>query len=127
MNNLPYRKTKKDYTYYNSDLNKYIGEELPRIMTTINIDLAQFKKSKNILRVAEYKHKNEDIGYQQEQVLIELSKAFDFLNKNNYPIKFECNLIKGDYPFNELSITDYITNTNYEIKDNDVKKFLTLE
>ena len=127
MNSFPYRKTRKDYTYYNSDLNKYIGEELPRIMTTINVDLLQFKKSKNILRFSEYKHIKEDIGYQQEQVLIELAKAFDFLNKNNYPIKFECGLIRGDYPFDELSITDYITNTNFTIKDNDVKKYLTLE
>lgn len=122
-----YRTTATDYVYYSSDLSKYIGKECDKVMTSINIDLAQFKKSKKILRIAEYKHENEEMKYQQNELLKELAKAFDFLNNHNYPIKFEICIIRGNHPYSKIQIKDLLTNTTYLVEGDAVKKYLTFE
>jgi len=123
-----YRTTKEDYTYFGSDLNKFINKECPKIMTHINIDGATHKISKKVIRISEYKHEKEELGDKQEILLKELGKAFDFLNKHNYPVKFEIHLQRGNYPYNELIITDFITNATYKISGLDnVIKYLTIE
>lgn len=119
-----YRLTKDDYVYYNSDLNKFIGKEIKKEMTSIDLDLLQYKKSRGIIRLAEYKHNGEKLGYQQESVLRELSKAFKFLNEHNYPMKFQCHLIRGNYPYGKIAVTDFITDKTYELDGDNVIQYL---
>ena len=122
-----YRTTKKDYTYYNSDLNKFIGDVLPRIMTSIDVDLLQHKKAKKILRTGEYKHEGEEVGYQQNDALIEVARLYKWAMANGYDRKLECVMIRGNYPFEKLTIFDYITELTFIIEGEEVKKYLTLE
>lgn len=128
-----YRKTAKDFVYFNSDLNKFIGEECEHSMTSIDIDLAQFKKSRGIIRIAESKHLNESIGYQQNSLLEELAQIAEFINKSGYRnkdgrvIQLEVDLIRGNYPYGEIQVKDYITSTTTTISGDNVKKYLTLE
>jgi hypothetical protein len=122
-----YRVTKKDYIYYNSDLNKFIGDQLPRIMTSIDMDLLQFKKSKKLLRNGEYKHIGENVGYQQNEVLKEIARLYKWAMDHGYDRKLQCHLIKGNYPYAKLEIFDYITNTTYILEGDEVKKYLTIE
>ena len=122
-----YRVNKEDYIYFNSDLNKFIGKELPRIMTSIDCDLLQLKKSKKILRIAEYKHVGEGVGYQQNDALKEIARLYKWAMDNGYDRKLECHLIRGNYPYTQLEIEDYVTNVTYTLEGEDVKKYLTLE
>jgi len=122
-----YRTTKKDYVYYNSDLNKFIGEVLPRIMTSIDCDLFQIKKAKKTLRTGEYKHEEENVGYQQNDALKEIARLYKWAMDNGYDRKLECVMIRGNYPFEKLTIFDYITGLTFIIEGEDVKKYLTLE
>jgi len=122
-----YRKTKRDYIYYNSDLNKFIGDVLPRIMTSIDCDLLQHKKSRKILRTGEYKHEEEEVGYQQNEALREVARLYKWAMDKGYDRKLECVMIRGNFPFEKLTVFDYITGLTFIIKGEDVKKYLTLE
>jgi hypothetical protein len=64
------------------------------------------------------------MGIQQFDLLKELAKAFEFLNKNNYPIKFQAHIIRGNYPFNSIKVTDLITNTTYDLEGENVIQYL---
>jgi len=122
-----YRVNKEDYIYFNSDLNKFIGKECQKIMTSIDCDLLQHKKSKKLLRIGEYKHIGEGVGNQQNDVLKEIARLFKWAMDNGYDRKLECNLIRGNYPFLKLDVYDYVTNSNFTLEGDDVKKYLTIE
>lgn len=116
--------------YFNSDLNKYIGENLPRIMTTIDIDLFQVKLSRKIIRFAEYKHTNEKIGVQQLKALKQLAKIANVVNKNSKHFedwKLQVLIIRGDEPYDFIEITDLIKDKKYTLKNKEIiNKILTL-
>jgi len=117
--------------YYNSDLNKHIGETLPKIMTSIDLDLLQVKQSRKIIRLAEYKHNNEKIGYQQNKAFEILGKIAKQINTNSNLFdgwKMQVCLIRGDKPYNKIQVKDYILNKNYIINDkNKIDKFLCVD
>lgn len=117
--------------YFNSELNRYIGTQLPKIMTSIDLDLLQVKASRKIVRLAEYKHKNEKLGLQQDKALKRLGKFASVINKN--PILFDdwqvqVVLIRGNEPYDNISVYCYIKDKTYYLKDKKtIDKFLTLE
>ena len=117
--------------YYNSDLNKHIGETLPKIMTSIDLDLLQVKQSRKIIRLAEYKHTNEKIGYQQNKTFEILGKIAKEINKNSDLFdgwKMQVCLIRGDEPYNKIKIKDYILNKDYIFENKEqIAKFLCVE
>jgi len=117
--------------YFNSELNKYIGEKLPKIMTSIDLDLFQVKKSRKIIRFAEYKHSNEKIGYQQSEALKRLAKMAIEINKNKELFEewtMQVMIIRGNDPYDYIEITDLLTNKVYKVDDKiKINKFLTLE
>ena len=117
--------------YFNSELNRYIGTQLPKIMTSIDLDLLQVKVSRKIVRLAEYKHKNEKIGLQQENALKRLGKFASVINKN--PILFDgwqvqVVLIRGNEPYDNISVYCYVRDKTYYLKDKKtIDKFLCIE
>jgi hypothetical protein len=122
------RKTYNDFTYFNSDLNKFIAG-LPHIMTSIDVDLLQFKRTRDLLRIGEYKHIGEKMERPQREALNELADAFNFLNCNGYKRRMEVVILIGNPPFEKLIIQDLTRGRNiaYEIKGEDVQSYLTLE
>ena len=116
--------------YFNSELNKYIGEELPKVMTSIDLDLFQIKIERKIIRFAEYKHDKEKIGFQQNKALQIVSKIAKQVNDN--PIQFDgwkiqVLLIRGDYPYNSIEVYDFISNMTYQITEKgSINDFLCL-
>lgn len=118
-------------SYFNSELNKYIGENLPKIMTSIDVDLFQVKLSRKIIRFAEYKHMGEKTGVQQEKALKQLAKMADVINKNNELFEgwtMQVMIIRGNIPYDYIEITDLITGKFYKVSDKEkIDKFLTLE
>lgn len=123
-----YRTTEKDYTYYSSDLSKFIGEELSKIMTSINGDLLQFKKSKDMLRVGEYKHEGESMGYQQLNLLNKIEDVFEYARKGGCPTKLEVVILIGNPPFNRLIIQDLTRGICFQIEgQEEVRNYLTIE
>lgn len=123
---------KIDSNYYNSDLNKYIGENLPKTFTSIDIDLLQIKKSKKILRIGEYKHINERVGYQQKEALKQLAYILSVANTEfKVSIDFwsvECVILRGNEPYDSLQVTDLVNDHEFTIYGNDnVNEYLSLE
>ncbi len=117
--------------YFNSELNKYIGENLPRIMTSIDLDLFQVKLSRKIIRFAEYKHIGESMGEQQEKALKQLAKMADVINKNKELFDgwtMQVMIIRGNIPYDYIEITDLIMGKFYKVSVKDkINKFLMLE
>jgi hypothetical protein len=117
--------------YFNSELNRYIGTKLPRIMTSIDLDLLQVKASRKIVRLAEYKHDKESVGDQQDKALKILGKFASVINAN--PDLFEgwkvqVVLIRGNDPYDNISVYCYVTDKTYYLNDKkQINKFLTLE
>lgn len=117
--------------YFNSELNKYIGENLPKVMTSIDLDLFQVKVSRKIIRFAEYKHIKERIGYQQLKALQQLAKMAKTININKELFDgwtMQVMIIRGNVPYDYIEINDLITNKLYKISDKKIiNKILTLE
>jgi len=117
--------------YYNSDLNRFIGEKLPKIMTSIDLDLFQLKKKKKIIRFAEYKHENEKLGHQQKKALEQLGKIAKNINENTNLFdgwKVSVVLIRGNFPFNVIKVYSFIDGNECIITDeNKIKSYLTIE
>ena len=120
-----------NHNYYNSDLNQYIGENLPKVMTSIDLDLLQVKKRRKIIRFAEYKHNNEQVGYQQNEALKKIADIARFVNSNSSLLDgwtIEVFLIRGNIPFDEMQVHCYVTNKDYHVVNKDkINKFLVLE
>jgi len=117
--------------YFNSELNEYIGTKLPKIMTSIDLDLLQVKASRKIVRLAEYKHEKESVGDQQDKALKRLGKFASVINNNPKLFegwKVQVVLIRGNKPYDNISVYCYVTEQIYYLNDKkEVNKFLTLE
>jgi hypothetical protein len=117
-----------DARYYGSDLNEYIGKNLPKIMTAINIDLAIHKIRKKKIRIIESKHIGEPIGEKQEILLQTLADDLNLLNNLNIAeCEYEVYKATGNEPYNELQLYNFIKKEFIILKDDDVRKFLTVE
>lgn len=116
--------------YYNSELNQYIGESLPKIMTSIDLDLFQVKLSKKIIRFAEYKHLKEGTGYQQQKSLSILSVIAKKINENKNLFDgwtMEVNIIRGNHPFDYIEVEDLVYNKKQKIDNKkQIDDYLTL-
>lgn len=117
--------------YYNSELSEFIGKECKKIMTSIDVDILQIKSSRNIMRFIESKHLREKIGYQQEKALRTLAWVAKIVNKNPALFngkKIEVYLVRGNKPYNEIEIYDFLTFKTYCLNDVEkIKSFLQLE
>jgi len=117
--------------YFNSELNKYIGENLPKIMTSIDLDLLQVKKAKKIIRFAEYKHEEEGVGYQQNESLKLMARFAKVINRHPEMFggwKCEVCLIRGNVPYDKLTIYCFVNETTQILTNKkDIDNFLTLE
>lgn len=111
---MDYR-TEKDKNYYSSDLSKWIDEFCTHEMTSINLDIVQYKRSLNQLRFVEYKHSNEKMKWGQKELLILLSKL-----KPTY-------IICGDPPFESSEIIRISDNKTIWVNEEELKKFLNFE
>jgi len=121
----------KQGNYFNSELNRYIGENLPKIMTSIDMDLFQVKISRKIIRFAEYKHLNEGVGKQQLKSLEILAKIAKVINANSHLFdnwKIQVMIIRGNKPYDYIEIKDLCDNCVYKVEDKkEINRFLTLE
>lgn len=121
----------KQGNYYNSDLNEFIGTQLPREMTSIDADLFQLKFKRKIIRIGEYKHEKEGLGVQQEKALKQLAKMAKVIKDN--PDLFDgwnlqVVLVRGNKPFTNISVTDFITGNTYDLKTKEqIQAFLCVE
>lgn len=124
--------------YYNSDLNEYIGKRLPNKMTAIDVDLILLKKwppqkGFPILRICEYKHRNEQVGREQSFALKLFAKVFMFLNSVGYKDKhgtwrFGVYILRGDPPFDDgILCTDLIMNETKQLSKKEMDQFLLME
>ncbi len=106
--------------YFNSELNEFIGKNLPKIMTSIDLDLLQVKASRKIIRLAEYKHKNEGVGNQQLKALKQLAQIAKVVNANKKMFDdwtIQVCIIRANKPFNEIEVHDLLTNIKWNFKD----------
>ncbi len=113
-------RTDKELRYYGSDLNKFINEFCSKDMTVNNIDLLMYKW-KNInkyLRIIEYKHIGENIPHSQYKLLKILSKAK--FTEYEYGVY----VVVGNYPYNEVKITNIKTNKLFILKKQDFINWL---
>lgn len=128
--------------YYNSALNRYIGEELPNKMTAIDVDLLMIKRyppsGGPILRIIEYKHSGEPIGDEQGFALRKLADIFQVLNDISVPSngsktssgnwRFGVYLLRGDPPFeNGINIFNGITQEKKHLSKEEMDEFLLME
>jgi len=111
---MEYR-TDKDLKYYSSDLSKWIDENCTHEMTSINMDIVQYKRSLGLSRNIEYKHNNEGMKGGQEELLRIFSK-----DKPTY-------LIRGDYPFKEAKIKRISDGKTITVDDDELRMFLNFE
>ena len=124
---MSYR-TPEEMAYYNSDISKFIGKNCAKIMTSIDADLLQYKASRSMIRLAEYKHGYETVGEKQRGLLKNMARIFRFLNDGKkVGITFECGVVRGDPPFDHIEFEDFIYDKKYTYSGEDVKTFLTLE
>lgn len=106
--------------YFNSELNQWIGENLPKIMTSIDLDLLQVKASRKIIRLAEYKHDKERIGQQQLKALQRLAKIAKIVNRNKTMFEgwtIQVCIIRGNKPYKKIQVHDLITDIKYNFED----------
>ena len=120
---LNYR-TPKEKNYFGSDLNKFLNVECTKLMTVNNIDVLQFKRSKNILRIIESKHDSENMPDSQFEVLDKLAKIFSYVNEVNsdkFP-KLEIYIVCGNPPYEKVEVIDMITKETKVIYDKEIFK-----
>lgn len=58
-----------------SAIGQKIHSDGPKEMTSIDMDIAQYKKQRKLLRIIEHKNVGENIGFQQRQLLNVLDKC----------------------------------------------------
>lgn len=106
-------------SYYNSNLNKYIGENLPKTFTLIDVDGLQYKRLTNHIRVYEYKQPKERIGRQQLIALKKLAEVFkavdDLIYFNVGMITLEVVIIRGGEPYDKLEISDLVNGRKFTV------------
>ena len=119
--------------YLSSELSEYINVHCPRNHTTTDIDLTQWRINSNgqTIRLIEYKHSSEGYGKMQKPFLKQFAKMLKFM-MNNYHFqkyygqyKLETVIIRGDSPFDEIEITDLMTDEIVNLKQPQVKYYLS--
>ena len=115
--------------YFGADLNKYANENCSKQMTIINIDYLSYKRSKKIVRIVESKHSKEKIPSSQREVLEIFASIFKKLNKRivMFDYKFECYIVRGDYPYDLSQIEDLVSGTTFLLDNENFNKFLEFE
>lgn len=129
-----YRNTKDEINYFGSDINKFIHENCRTDMMIMNIDCVQFrykdKYNNPRMRIIEYKHKREHIGVGQANLLADLASKERIIRDNKLNVGFltDVYVIRGDYPFDLVEITNLVLNDIKSIHNVDkFKKFLNYE
>lgn len=112
-------RTIKEIKYFGSDFNKFLNK-LTKEMTVINIDCLQFKRSKNRLRIIEYKHSYENTPPRSQLEVLRILAKLLAVSKFT---KVEVCIVKGDPPFDEIEIEDLINHTRFKLNGGDVKKW----
>ena len=109
----------EDRKYYSSDLSKWIDKNCTHEMTSINLDILQYKRSCGRFRFIEYKHSNEGMKTGQSEVLSKISRW-------NIP-ELEVYIIYGDYPFDDVKIKRVKDNKVISVNNEQLIKFLNFE
>ena len=119
----------EEMNYFGADLNKYANENCSKQMTIINIDYLSYKRSKKIVRIVESKHSKEKIPSSQREVLEIFASIFKKLNKRivMFDYKFECYIVRGDYPYDLSQIEDLVSGTTFLLDNENFNKFLEFE
>ena len=118
-------RNQNELNYFGSDLNKFANKECSKKMTVINIDILQFKRSQDRIRIIESKHKNESMPGTQREILGILAKGLKFLNKWSNKYTFEVYIVSGNYPYNDVIVEDLINDEVIEYNNKkDIKKFM---
>ena len=119
----------EEMNYFGADLNKYANENCSKQMTIINIDYLSYKRSKKIVRIVESKHSKEKIPSSQREVLEIFASIFKKLNKRivMFDYKFECYIVRGDYPYDLSQIEDLVSGTSFLLDNENFNKFLEFE
>lgn len=126
LENVELNKRLKDCTYYGSPLNKLVDEECTRNMTAMNIDLIMYEKNKKIIRIIESKHENEHMGYAQRRLLMLLS-IFEKTIKQYLDYNFEIYTIRGNPPYNSVSIQKMKEDIIIDVNHNELINFLNFK
>ncbi len=118
-----YRNTIEELKYFGSDFNKYLHGLTPE-MTVNNIDTVQYKRSKHMLRMIEYKHETEPaIERSQHEVLHLFKHALVGLRDKIYINSSEVYVVRGDPPFKKITVTKLSTQEVRVFEGEDVKKW----
>ncbi len=108
--------------YITTELNQFMHDCCSKKMTVNNIDCVQYKKyynSPNIIRIIESKHWNEGVPSTQFELLKELAEIF---KNNKSKTKCECYIIRGNYPYDLVEVTNLINGKVVTCKDR--KRFI---
>jgi len=129
--------------YYASDYNKWLGVECSKEMTVNNIDVIQYKRSKGILRITEFKRQKEGRKDSQVELLKVLAGGFRVLNSilkvmptgnpslntqkwlrlETFPTEFQVYVVVGDYPFENTKVINMLTGNVQWLNYNAFKSF----
>ena len=127
---------KEDLSWCNGDLMRFIYAHVPRTFSVMDIDCFQYKAYKNgkeVFRIIEAKHNNEQLSKMQNIVLVKMCEHFKVLNSIYDNKKFEVYIINADalkeknYLIEKAVITNMMTGATKTLFDDQVKKFLELE
>ena len=117
-------RTTEDKKYFGSDLNKWINKNCRRDMTVNNIDLIIYRHGNGVVRVIESKHEKEMLGNGQFKLLTILAKIANVYNKLMLEYQLEVYIIKGNYPYDNVEITNMSTETTKNIDAFMLKDFI---
>lgn len=128
MNYQEYR-TCEEKSYFASDLNKYIQENLPRTFSCMNIDCLLLKLHSpdgKIFRIIESKHSSEKTR-KSENMQNRTLETLQLLDNNNNGIRVEVYKLIGDYPFNKAEIYSYKYKEWKTINNEEMNSFLQFD
>lgn len=123
---MEYR-TEQELKYYGSDYNKFLNKECSKEMTVINIDVAQYKRSKGILRLCESKHEGEKTKFCQKELLNLLAAIFKVLNKMYQNQKFQIFIVIANPPYDRAHIFNLITGKERWLNKQEFISFSNME
>lgn len=119
---MDYR-TSDEIRYFGSDLNKFINECCSKQMTAINIDLLLYKRSNKHIRIIESKHSKENVPPSQREILRLMAKLFGPIAKH-FNHCFEVFIVRGDFPYDKVSIENMYDGEIYTIDNCKLKNWL---
>lgn len=122
-----YRCNDAQKAYFDNDMSKFIGCELPVTFTSMNGDIVQYKRDYDWFRIIEVKHVNEGGADTQKELLRKLRKKCP----PSEGVHFEVYLARGDVgdnmdPFKAgIEITDLTTNQTIHLSREEMCLFFT--